>query len=175
MDKWLADYNAEYNDNLKIEDLLSWDTHEYAKEREEIYSILQRPGFFRDLKPLPGAIQGLIKLIAAGHEIVIVSAGMYPINLGEKFEWCREHLYFINKKNIVFAHNKHYIPADAIIDDGPHIAEAYRKAHPEAKVIGIEYPYNVSAKEHYTLLVPSYKDTKSAWEQIVSFLGKAEK
>ena len=166
---WLKAHNEAQGDNLTVDKILTWDTHEFAKGGHAVYDVLNQPFFFRDLEPLPGAIQAIETLNDRGHEIFMVTAASYPVNFVDKVNWHAEFLPFLSKKNLVFAHEKYIIPADAIIDDGPHNATAYAKCHPHALVLGIEYPYNKDC-EHYTMLAPSYNDPRAAWELILNEL-----
>lgn len=169
IDPWYAAHNAATGDDLTIEKVLTWDTHLYTKHGHAVYDVLNKRHFFRDLEPLPGAIEAVKELSSCGHEIFMVTAASYPVNFVDKVMWHAAHLPFLSKKNLVFAHEKYIIPADAIIDDGPHNATAYAKCHPNALVLGIEYPYNKDCK-FYSMLAPSYKDTKAAWELILNEL-----
>jgi 5'-nucleotidase len=169
MSAWLRDYNAAHNDSATEENFLTWDMHKHVKGGKAIYGIINQPGYFRHLPMLPGAEDALKTLVRRGHEVYLVTAASFPVNYVDKIEWCAEYLPFIDKKNVVVAHAKHIIPADAIIDDGPHNAEAYRKAHPNAQVLTIGYPYNKSCP-HYTDILGYYTDTASAWAEILELL-----
>lgn len=165
---WLAEYNATHNDTLAVEDILTWDTHLYAKAGHAVYEILRRPGIFRDLAPLPGAIAAVATL-NENYDLRVVTAATFPTNYTEKVDWCTEHLPFLKQKQIVFAHDKDWLEADVLIDDGPHNAMAYRAAHPKAWLLGIKYPYNASCKD-YDLLADDWQDTDAAWKKILEAL-----
>ena len=166
---WLAEHNEAQGDTITIEQVSHWDFHSIAKGGKALYEPLARPGFYRALKPLPGGVEAVQELLRRGHEVFIVSTSMHPLALAEKAEWCAEYLPFLDQKHVVFAHEKHIIVADAIIDDGPHNATAYAKAYPSAKVLGIGYPYNKDCP-HYTLLAGDWRDPAAAWAQILEEL-----
>lgn len=167
---WYAQYNETYGDNLDMDMVKTWNTHEYAKHGTAIYTILERKGFFRNLKPIPGALEAVQKVLDKGHTVKIVTAAEFPINYSEKVEWFKEKLPQLKKRDLYMMHEKHEIHADVLIDDGPHNAEAYRKAHPNAKILTIGYPYNENCTA-YTLIAGSYKDPVAAWELILKEIG----
>lgn len=39
---WINDYNKIYNDNLTIEDMISWNAHEYVKCDKKVYDIYKK-------------------------------------------------------------------------------------------------------------------------------------
>jgi len=169
MEGWLREYNAIHDDNLTVDKILTWDTHLYAKAGKAIYDVLSQPGLFRDAPPLDGAIEAIKTLHDRGHDIFMVTAAVHPINFTEKAEWFHKHLDFLGKRRLVLAHEKHLIPADVLIDDGPHNAEAYAKHHPCARIFSIRYPYNQHSM-HYTLLAGHWSDPAGAWAEILDRL-----
>lgn len=159
---WLHSYNLAYADNLKVEDILTWDTHKYAKAGKAIYGVLNQPGFFRYLGFVPGAEAAVKELVARGHEVWLVSSAVYPCNYSDKVEWMAEYLPMIPKKQTAMMDAKAEIHADVLIDDGPHNAEAYKKAHPNAKVMTLRYAYNKDC--------PYYDVIADSWEQLLKEL-----
>lgn len=144
---WLGWLKIMHGDELELLDVTTWDMHVLAKKAgKRAYEAFAQPGFFRNLPLIPGAAQGVKSFVDAGHEVFVVTAAEYPQSFGEKVEWVREHLPFLTKRQLFFGHEKHLLPADAIVDDAPHVAEAYRKAHPNALVAGIRYPYNTECE-----------------------------
>lgn len=47
LSKWLAAYNATFNDTLMEKDILSWDLHKYATRcsAQQFYSLIDEPDF----------------------------------------------------------------------------------------------------------------------------------
>lgn len=169
MEVWLAAHNEAQGDDLTVDKILTWDTHEYAKGGHAVYKPLERPGLFRAAPPLPGAVEALKTLLERGHDVFVVTAAMYPSNYGEKVEWCQEHLPFLGKRRLVFAHEKHLLPGDVLIDDGPHNATAYRLHHHNAKIYTIGYLYNKDCPA-YTMVAGDWRDPAAAWDLILKEL-----
>ena len=126
------EYRLATGKNLMPEDVTDWVMGKFGIERE----MWQKPGFFRSLEPIKGAIEVLWLLHQNGHKIWIVTDAM-GVNFveKEKAQWVKEHLPFV--KGIVFTSEKDKIPGDIIIEDAPHHLEK----HP-ATTIKMKTPYN---------------------------------
>lgn len=77
-------------------------------------------GFFLELEPINGALDGINKLINCGkYELYILSTSPWstPTALTEKLLWCKNNLPSYFKKRIIFSHNKHLNIGDYLIDD----------------------------------------------------------
>ena len=74
-------------------------------------------GFFRKLRPMPGAVEAYEKL-NEHFNVYILSTGPWsnPHSLCEKVEWVKEHLPSAYK-NIIFSHHKDLNRGDYLIDD----------------------------------------------------------
>ncbi len=167
----LALHNAENNDDLTVERITSWNILEHVKvgTAPAMEALFARPGLFAKLEPLPGAIEGVQALAAAGHDVYIVSAVEHAPGFSEKAAWVHQHLPFISKRRLILAHDKHLISADALIDDRPGTAKAMREAQPNALVCGIMYPYNANSDAfHY--LADGWECSERAWAGIIECL-----
>ena len=73
--------------------------------------------FFRNLKPMPGAIESYNKL-SEHFDVYILSTGPWsnPNSFVEKVEWVKEYLPNAYK-NIIFSHHKDLNIGDYLIDD----------------------------------------------------------
>ncbi len=135
--KWLTAYNREYQDTLEPNALKTWGPHRYARAGKAVYKYLSQPGFFRDLEPLPHAVDSVRTLVDDDHDIVIVTSAKNGHK--EKIEWVREHLPFLPQENIVFAHRKALVRGDVLFDDAPHNLEAFQ---PYGLSVAMAYRYN---------------------------------
>lgn len=162
---WLHIYNDEFDDNLTLDRITGWEMADHAKPG--ILDILKRPGFFASMLPLAGAVEA-VRELNERFEIFIVTAAEHAPNFGEKVEWVQRHLPFLSKRQLIVAHEKHLLTADAIIDDKPATAAQYKKTHPAALVLSIEYPYN-RTEDAYAFLAPSWKDPAAAWSELRNY------
>lgn len=166
---WIGEANRRFGDNLTVADIVSWSWHELSRGGTGIYKILEEPGFFRNLRPYPGAVEG-VRRLNERHRLKIVTAADHVPSYSEKAAAVREHMPFLNKRQLVVMHDKHEIKADYLVDDAPHNAEAYKLAHPDAKVIAIGYPYNVACP-HIDVIAGDWRDPAAAWARIEEEIG----
>ncbi len=84
---------------------------------EAVRQFPHRAEFFKDLDPIPGALEGIHQLHEK-HDVYITTAAMeFELCFTDKFNWLKKHLPFISWKNIVFCGDKSIILADYLIDD----------------------------------------------------------
>lgn len=80
-------------------------------------TYLYQPGFFRNMRVIPGSQEVLYKLNEAYEVFIVSSATEFPQSLIEKQEWLNEHFPFISWQQMVFCGKKTMISADIMIDD----------------------------------------------------------
>jgi len=169
---WLTAHNKKAGETLGVEDIRHWDMHLCtASKSPEIYHILETPGFFRNLQPFPGAVEA-VKSLSERYEVFLVSAAAYGPSASEKLDWVKEHLPFLGNKRTVLTHAKHLIKGDFFIDDSPANAIQYRKAHRDAGIMAIRFPYNKDCVA-YNMFGGDYTDPAGAWEQMVRYIDDA--
>jgi 5'(3')-deoxyribonucleotidase len=126
MDEVLADpitkfiqlYHRDYGIPLDLK--LDAGNEIYHHLPEEInnkwFDYINEKGFFRDLNPIEGAIEG-VKKLQEKYEVYIVSAAMeFPNSLEDKYYWLADHFPFISWRNIMFCGEK-IVNTDIMIDD----------------------------------------------------------
>lgn len=80
---------------------------------------MYEPGFFEELKPMPGARTFVSKLLDAGFwdvHILTQPVALSPISYTEKATWVREHFPELITK-ITMTQNKFLLRGDVLIDD----------------------------------------------------------
>jgi len=147
--EWLRRYNRDYNDTLTVEQWLSWDAHKYVKPEcgKDIYKYLRDPDLYENIVPVAGAVEGVVRLRALGHQIIFVTANTYGMT-DQKARWF-ERWGFCEPKGHDLPHdfvpmfNKNNLDAYLLIDDGAHNVRRWveEKARP---AIMLERPYNMS-------------------------------
>lgn len=140
--KWLYHYNLEHDDNLKIDDITSWDISSLVKPsaKKEMLEYLKREGFYRDLEVVQDSKEVLSEL--SNHfELFIATDPFGQYSLKDKYEWLLEHFSFIKKENFIFAGNKSIINGEYMIDDGVHNLEGFC-----GKKLLFDAPYNRDEK-----------------------------
>lgn len=169
--EWYGLYNQDYGDDFHEGRALTWAVDKHVKPEcgVKIFDYLNRPGLFRGLEPLPGAVNAWNKLKSRGHDLVVITAvaGRGTI-LHDKEDWCDEHLG-VKRKDIIFAHRKDLVKVDVLLDDGPHNISAYRWAWPEAYIGTIAYPYNESVKDDCVRFA-GWQNPAEAWTTMTTWI-----
>ena len=162
--KWFAAYNAKYGDRLTLDQMTEWGPHRYAREGKRVYKYLSKPGFFRDLQPLPGAVDGMRELVQAGFDVVIVTAARRGHQ--DKLAWIEKHLPFLPRHHVIFAHRKELVRGDIMFDDAPHHLENF--ARHGGQPVAMAYPYN--ARVSY----PRVTSWKEFTDFVFTYVASAE-
>lgn len=173
-DDWYPRYNAlkpEGYPDLTPASVTSWDIPQ--AHHPTLWGVISQPGLYRNLKPLPGAVEGLKAVYDSGrYDIYIVtSATAAEHTPTEKIAWLGEYFPYISRKNIITAHNKTLIRGDVLIDDGPTNITGWLDVNHHGTVLTITYPYNERVCVPRDLRrCGDYTDTAAAWSKIVKSL-----
>ena len=118
IDKFIELYKREHNIEIRLDQMDGKEFNEMLPEeiKQTLKEYLHQPGFFRDLKVMPGS-QEVVKALCEKYDVYIVSAAMeFPNSLLDKHDWLTEHFPFIHWKNIIFCGNK-IVDVQIMIDD----------------------------------------------------------
>ena len=74
---------------------------------------------YRDLRPLPGAVEGTLRIAAAGHDVVFVSTPWTtnPTCASDKVAWVVEHFGPEWAQRVILTSDKTLVQVDYLIDD----------------------------------------------------------
>jgi 5'-nucleotidase len=111
--------------------------------RNKVVWIMTRPGFFYSLKPLPGALEGIQSMLAAGHDVFICTSPVGDRSIAEKFQWIQDYLGLGWTERLILTGDKTMVDADFLIDDKP-VIEGCRE--PTWEQIVFAQSYNVHLK-----------------------------
>lgn len=122
-------------------------THFYKEElyppehRADILKMMHTPGFYRNLDPIPGAIEG-VKELASRYEVFFCSAPFltHDTCASEKIAWIAEHFGTDWTRRLILASDKTMAHGDVLIDDKEHVLGA--NANPSWKHIVFDAPHN---------------------------------
>lgn len=154
--------NEKYGRDVAPDDVTQWNLAAAypGLTREQIFSVADVPGFWKDVKPMPGAAEGLKHLMDEGHEVFIVTA----TEAGHVDEKMREVLFryfpFLSWDQVIITSRKQMIRGDVLIDDGIHNLEGG-----EYKKILFTAPYN----RHYDAEANGMARVDS-WDQIIRII-----
>lgn len=125
--KWIDTYNKLYGDKLCVDDIKTWNIHQYVKPccGEKIYDILSFHKFYRDLKVVLHS-QEVLKELSEDYDIYIITDAMASrMSFKAKFDWLQENFPFISKSHYIFTGDKSIFKGDYLIDDGVHNLEKF--------------------------------------------------
>lgn len=114
----------------------------YAPEHQSaISSMMNTPGFYRDLAPIEGAVNALNEMLDMGFNVFLCTAPFisHETCASEKMQWVKEHLGNKWLNRIVITSDKTLVRGDLLIDDKPDITGSMT---PIWKHIVFDAPYN---------------------------------
>lgn len=157
---WLRQYEIITGEKIPVSDIVSWDATIGASYPEVLNSLLEKPGFFRNLPPMPGAQKYLSKLIEENnHEIIILTQpprkSDYAVR--DKRLWMQDYFPNFDITNMIYAHKKYLVRGDVLFDDKPSHLALWKHENPESVTATIDYPYNRNDKSDWRW------GTKNAW------------
>ena len=138
MDGVIADFDGEfikrwrerYPDQFYIpmhERTLFYVKDQYPQEvHPQLLEILQEPGFFREMMPMPGAREALSEMNTLGLEVFLCTSPFSPYQncVLEKYQWVENYLGARWTDRIILTKDKTLVRGDILIDDKPHITGA---------------------------------------------------
>ncbi len=141
---WIARYNRDFGTQLHPDQVIGWDQmHSLTAfdSMAEFWEWARGDGqsVFRELPPLPGAIETLREL-AREHRIVIVTA-RFDWAIGDTLAWLAAH--DVLAREVHFLASKQDVSCDIYLDDAPYQLEALRRARPGATVCRRVAAYNL--------------------------------
>jgi len=115
---WLKLYNRKYKQKLRKEDILDWNIAKYTVPEcgDKIYDLLKSKSLYKQIKPLPDALEGVNLLRNTGFTIVYATGGK-PEYSAYKQEWLINNGFFQREDRYIQTASKHLIRSHLIIDD----------------------------------------------------------
>ncbi|MCM3257043.1 5'-3'-deoxyribonucleotidase [Paenibacillus lautus] len=143
--EWVRRYNNDFNDNLKPEQINSWNWHGLCKPEcgSNIYTYMDDPDLFLNLPVMEGS-QETLKELSNIYDIYIVTAPFNLNNVVPKYEWLKKHFPFLDEDKFVFTRDKSIIRAEYLIDDKPSNLETFR-----GNQILYTAPHNLNEERFY--------------------------
>ena len=127
-----------------------WNSFSETEERHKkhVHEILHHPDFYRDLEPIPGAIEAAKQIRADGHDVIFVSSPWEsnPMGYQAKADWLMEHLGGWARKNLFLGADKTLVICDVLVDDKPEIKgrllDPSTSSRPAWQRVFFTQPYN---------------------------------
>lgn len=119
---WVGYLNKHYNLDVNYKDITDWDVSKFfpSLTKVQVYKALSQEEVWKNIKPMPGAVEYLKKLIDEDFDVYLVTATDYR-NVFLKFEYViKRYFPYITWDKVIVASNKSMIKGDFLIDDGWH-------------------------------------------------------
>jgi 5'(3')-deoxyribonucleotidase len=142
--KFIEIYQQEHGTTYTLEEMHGKEFRELLPDEltHTLREYINRKGFFRDLKLIPGCRE-VVEQLCLKYDVFIVSAAMeFPNSLEDKQAWLADHFPFINWTNIIFCGYK-IVNVDIMIDDRARNFTGF-----EGRQLLFTSPHNVHVTEH---------------------------
>lgn len=167
LDAWVCGVNARYGYSTAYDDVHSWDVSQAfpGLTREQVYDIPMQPGFWKTVKPMPGAAEALTRFMEAGHEVFIVTATPFESVPEKMTDVLFRYFPFLTWDQVIVTTRKQMIRGDVMIDDGPHNLEGSACA----KIL-MTAPHNRSydAEAHGMIRVNNWQEAEAAVHRLAA-------
>lgn len=122
---WVQGVNRKYHRNVSVDEVTEWDVSKAfpGLSFAQVYAIPMEPGFWKTVEPIPGAAEGLQRLMAAGHQVLIVTATVFDSVPEKMNEVLFKYFPFLSWDQVIITGRKQMIRGDVLIDDGVHNLE----------------------------------------------------
>ena len=113
-------------------------------EDDKVYALINLPGFAQNLSPLPGAIEGVKKIMEIADVLFVTSPLKTSQTWGyDRMHWLQKYFGEEQGKKVVSTSEKYAVEGDFLLDDKPgHITE-WQAQHPRGHAILWITPQNM--------------------------------
>ncbi len=142
---WMDFYNREFGTNLTVKDSKRWhDLVELTHFRDidefwEWSSDLDGHSVFWHLEAFPGAVEALRGLMAAGHDIIVLTTKP-DFAVDDTHDWLERHR--VPAAEVHILDEKWRVDCEVYLDDGPHVLPGLVEHRPLSTVCRYVRPWN---------------------------------
>ena len=160
LDNTVANWNQHLQDKLSKQDIhinifnrKYYDIYKsFPKYTQQIKNIIDKKGFYKELKPIQYSIQTIQQLMQHNTVFFVTSPPKHNSwSFYEKVEWVQK---YFNTKNIIITYDKTLVKGDILIDDKPTIEGCTNKDY---KHIIYKQSYNNGTFEWHLDINSIYK------------------
>ena len=99
-------------------------------ERDALFDIIEKPGFCKTIRPVPGALEAVQELRKHVDVHPVTSPFSSSTWVSERYAWLHDEFGF-KRKDIVFTQAKFLVNGDALLDDSPKHVTSWLEEYPE--------------------------------------------
>lgn len=174
MSPWIAWYNQQWGDNLRLDQVTTYHIERHVK-KECYFKIFdffrgpEGPTRYGSAPIFDGAKEGLLKLNQNGVEVIIMTTTAGS-TAPEKYTLAKRAAPWLDKDHVLIGKKKEILHGDFFIDDAPENMDAYAAEWPDAHVLTIGHPYNQGHRGKIQLFAEDCYNPRAAWEKIVDYI-----
>ena len=161
-EEWCNLLNRQYGTSVTYLDVTEWDISKFfpSLTREQVFEPIYNEELWQYVKPKPGAVEYIKKLMDDGFTVYLCTSTDYR-NVKVKFEQViHKYFPFISWKQVIITSKKQMINADFLVDDGIHNLEG---GHYGKILMSAPHNKSYNAEENGMLRVDD-------WEQIYAYI-----
>lgn len=117
---WVKYLNKQFGFNVDYNNITDWDMRKTfpTLEDEQIYAPLVDPNLWQEVKPFPGAVETLRKLVEEGFTVRICTASS-PTSYALKMRYfVKKYLPFLDTRlHCICVHDKQLVKGNVLADD----------------------------------------------------------
>lgn len=176
LDDTIAQWNLRYDQGLekfdrnhtipRAHEMTQFNLYEGRSSTEQmvISAVMNEPGFYRDLDPMPGAYDALWEMHDTGLEVFLVTSPWIsnPTCASDKLAWVGGFLGQDWMHRTVITHDKTIVAGDILIDDKPKIT-GY--ATPSWTQVIFDQPHNQDVTDRVRLT--NWRDWRLAILEVI--------
>jgi 5'-nucleotidase len=164
---WLRRYNEITEEKVQVSDVKDYDVGLVCTNQKVLYDILDEPGFFFNMKPMPGAVKYFQKLLDEGFDLVVVTQPPRRVDLAvrDKRRWMKKHFPNFELMNMIFCHRKSLIRGDLLFDDKPSHLLEWKAENPKGLLATLDWQFN-------KVKVDFRGSLDNGWEEFYHFVKK---
>jgi 5'(3')-deoxyribonucleotidase len=124
-ESWCEFINRKYGTSVTYKDVTEWDISKFfpTLTKEQVFEPLHNEELWQYVKPKPGAVEYIKKLMDDGFTVYLCTSTDYR-NVKVKFEQViQKYFPYISWKQMIVTDKKQIIKADFLVDDGVHNLE----------------------------------------------------
>lgn len=124
VDGLVKEFNKRFGTCYTSEDCNQWNLENIFGYK--VRDIVNKKGFFRNLKPAAGAIEVFKRLYTSSRYDIFIVTASEPSAYIEKVEWLQYYMPFFSvDKHFIACKSKDAIWGDVLLDDGMHNIQAF--------------------------------------------------
>lgn len=114
------------------------------EEEDKVYALINMPSFALNLAPLPGAVEGVKRIMEIADVLFVTSPlKTSPTWSYERMHWLQKYFGEEPGEKVISTHEKYAVEGDFLLDDKPDHVVEWQAQHPRGHAILWITPQNM--------------------------------